>query len=304
MNEKLEQQYPFNIMISIMDKLRSRGYISGEDCDLVYSIIVNNDTFNKMSTEDIKLLTDRMDGEINNVMQDRTIHKDVLFLRYKEHKMLKEIAIIYGCTIERVRQLTNKCFLKLVRETKVVFELCALLIPKETMYQSYLKYKIMSVFGTLQYYSDLEKVFPEYLSEKYDIDWFMSHEELILLASVGIKEYVKILLKENENLKHQNSVYQKELGIDECKENAMGDMPIISVDAMNLSTRAYNCMCLTGFNTSKDIIEFIVDKGVEEHDPAAWIYFIKNLGVHTALEILNKLESLGANINEYKDALM
>lgn len=303
MNEKMERQYPFNIMIEVMNRLRSRGYISDEDFSLVYSIITNNE----MSTEDVKLLTDCMDSEIHGVIQHQMthmMHKDALFLRYKEHKTLKEIAIIYDCTVERVRQLTAKCVLMLVRETKVVFELCALLIPKETMYQSYLKYRIMSVFGALQHYSDLEKLFPEYLSEKYDIDWFMSHGELILLASVGIKKYIKIITEENEHLRHQNSVYQKELGIDECKKTAMGDMPIIPVDAMNLSSRAYNCMRRAGLNTSKDIIEFIVDKGVEEDHPTAWIYFIKNLGVSTALEILNKLESLGANIDEYKDPLM
>ena len=61
------------------------------------------------------------------------------------------------------------------------------------------------------------------------------------------------------------------------------------IEELDWSVRAYNCLKRSGIDTMKDLIKFVTEDGGSEEDMLNKLYSIRNLGKHTAKEILDKM---------------
>lgn len=108
-------------------------------------------------------------------------------------------------------------------------------------------------------------------------------------------------LSDNEVLRNQVNYLQSELdrirGISELqREEADKKRPIMetSIDALDLSCRAYNCCKRAGINTLGDLSMKTLDD----------MYHVRNLGRHSLQEIEKKMSEYGLRFKpeEAKDA--
>ena len=98
-----------------------------------------------------------------------------------------------------------------------------------------------------------------------------TNEKEVCVMKYGMSNYIERIMEPYKDLIHRMA---------NCKDVSTYS---ISIEDVELSTRAYNCLKRAGINTVKDLIEFKSKRGFER---------IRNLGKKTQREIESMLEEM------------
>ncbi|MDR1253917.1 MAG: DNA-directed RNA polymerase subunit alpha [Oscillospiraceae bacterium] len=106
-------------------------------------------------------------------------------------------------------------------------------------------------------------------------------QEAIALASRVLIEYLNLFVKLSNKDNDSDVVIEKDL---KNKENALE----MTIEELDLSVRSFNCLKRAGVNTLEDLVH------KSEND----IVKVRNLGKKSFNEVLNKLKSLGFDLDK------
>lgn len=252
---------------------------------------------NEIPEDVIMECRNKLDTWINMRLNDREKH--CIKLRYEQHLALARIGETLDITAERTRQIIAKAVRKLRYRSTIIFDLAkhASNDPEDVM-----KYTIMSEYGFMEYYDDLQN-FPCYDrvkwitcflgGEKPDISWFEKSPKYQKIARIGIVEYTTYIELKITELAIKNASLTGDFSI--IKDCGFDDdvLDCIPVESFGLSVRSYNIIKRMGIHKVGDL----------RKTSKSEIRRARNCGEKSLKEIIGKLEALGIMIPEdYDDA--
>lgn len=274
-----KEPWPINM---VLEMATLDGFIPDEDIREGYENYSRNKSHMNHIASYEKLVTNSV---LNGIKKDN--YREMIFLRYKKHKTLGDIASIYHIGKERVRQIIIRSLYSIIGSSTVPNPSYKFFVENLKPISKRVKYVIFCKHGRLLYFDQIH-LFSEItkrvtINTLYDTSWFDEDPKWKYIAKYGVEKYINNLETDIESLKLENTSLRHELGIKE----ATHDIPEIPIMDLDLSYRASHCLIRYGCKTTKDVSRMSVEE----------LLRISGVGHKTFDEIISKMNKLGIKLD-------